>query len=328
MFRNWLSSSQNNEVAYQPIPAEVEQDNTDLFNQIPADVLVMIASKLSNQDIISFFLANKKTFHLFEDFKGNSRHSQLRVFMTTSNRSDYQGEVAEINFCDVNHVVMAQYFMRINMDELDANKDEMEMQEAKSDCMIAATSISLGISIGIAVHVGGAILLDKVILPACFQNCVHVPFGGSCECGGNICLATDPTVVGIYPVNMTATVSLTRYICMNVTCCYIPVPLIASYPIGYGVGSFIDCCYENLRGETYHEKRNTIERQLRMLDSSRKNDFRSIIVLNDQLRERKIGGFVYRMFQPPITINMSDDEPQNINNVNNAPQVPQRISME
>lgn len=334
---------QNDEVQYQPVAGDGDvaavpaaQDNTALFNQIPADVLALIAAKLPTKDLIPFFLTNKNTLELFEDFNGNKKLGSLRVFMPTSQESLYEGAPAEINFRDVNHVLMAQYFLNIKKKDLESREDEVRGQDCKRECLVIGGSVALGVTIGLVIHAGVAALLDRVVLPACFECCVTNATSARtcCWCGGNVLTAPDQVFVGmeyasvlskeVVPTMMT----YSEYLCANMTFCYIPVPMVASCPaaITIGCAPWYEPCHTYMLDESYEKKHERIDSELRDFNSSSMTDFTKAITLNDLLRERKRGAS-HRMFHAPVTIKM-EDEAQEMDHNNNAPQVPQRIVME
>jgi hypothetical protein len=306
---------------------------TQQFSQFKIEHLAHIASFLPQEDIIPFFLTNRNTLHAFEDFKGNTKHGRLRVHMPSHQESEHQGSPAETSFRDVNHVLMTQYFLRINMNELEANKDAIVAADESRTAIAFGTCCLLGLVVGISAHLGGAVLCDQVILPK-FCEFWNPAYNQGCPnmWHGQICNDIPP----IFP--QTDCCNLWLYRGCNILFCYIPAPLFCSLPTGYAVcnsPAYKCCC--NLDREkkpclpclnvpTYDSQHDSIQNKIESLNSAKKINFKDIIDMNTQLRERKIGGITYSMFNQPPAVKM-EDAPHHDEQSHASP-TPARIRME
>lgn len=293
---NFFCSDSNQ---YTPIPAEEpQQDNTALFNSIPADVIIYIASFLPPCDLMAFLLVTKRNLRLFEDFEGNNRIQFLDV--TIPYQTSYQ-KPAEYttSFNNVNHVLMANYYLGIQLNGIEV----IEAENDRRACVRCALWVTFGSLVGLAVHAGGAALCDLVILPY-FQAACGSSYGCPC-CAGNICTSVMPDLgmdVGRTIAEKFLFDSLACYRCCNIAFCYMPCPLVCSLPAGIPI-----CCVPHCSDDEGVETNiSAIRRKYNAIESGsliRKGIYQRV---NNELREAKRDKAVHRFLfsKPPERVVM------------------------
>lgn len=226
----------------------------------------------------------------------------------------------------MNHLLMAQYFINIEF----AKQQELHKDYQRRECQSFAVSVITGVLVGAAIHIGGAVLCDQVILPRCVDCCLaNCGRSGcaSCGCGGQVCLDHIPDL-GYVTYAGTHTVadsfeSIGWYRATNVFFCYLPGPLLCSL----GAGSVIGCVMANTccmpsGGDEYNSVGQKISRRLRSFQTNQ-CDVNDIAVHNAKLREAKRGKYVHMFLTAsrPISVKMEEQQNNNIPQQMDAPAV-------
>ena len=232
------------------------------------------------------------------------------------------GSETQLPFSQVNHLLMAQYFINIEL----ANQKELHENYNRRECRNFAAWVTVGVFVGAAIHVGGAVLCDQIILPRCVDCCLGTcgpaacfPFG----CGGQVCLDHIPylgfTRIGHHMV-ADSFASIESYRSLNVLCCYVPWPL----PCSLGIGMMPACTY-NCRPDRDNLYDSIEERINDRLQSFKTNhcEVNYIGEHNASLREAKRGKYVHMFLTSsrPISVKMEEQQNNNITQQMDAPAV-------
>jgi hypothetical protein len=315
---NLFCGGNDNHADYLPVAvAAPVADATTAFNQLPTEILMMIAGKLPVSDLIPFFLTNKKTLSFFENFEGNARQYGLQATIKLRNGSE-----TPLPFSQVNHLLMAQYFINIEL----ANQEELHEDYNRRECRQFAACVTAGVLVGAAIHVGGAVLCDQIILPRCVDCCLGTCGPAACSpfgCGGQVCLDHIPylgfTRIGHHMV-ADLFASIASYRVLNVLCCYVSGPL----PCSFGIGMIPPCTY-NCRPSRDHQYMLIEEGISERLRSFKTNhgEVNEIAVRNASLREAKRGKYVHMFLTAsrPISIKMEEQQNHHISQQMDAPAV-------